>query len=330
MAAVTLSNPLHLAVLGNPKRKKTRGSSKRRRRSRVRHKSKTKDKTKKGNPMARRRRSRKSRKSSSRRKNPSHYKRKSPSKSTRRRSRRRSTGRRKSYRRNPTIAKTSKQFVGGLTGTPAKVMNLFKGKNKVRNIAYTAGGGIATYMIGGIVAKAITPITARIPGMTNPMVQRITGALFPYAIGFFGSRLVKDQNIKTALQVGGGLASIIELLMPGQVGRIIGRIPGIRNLQAGAAGAGVAKVAAEAEQGPVATQQEGIGQMMLAGYVDAPAYAGTAGYVDAPAYAGTAGLGQEMLAEYVDAPAYAGTAGLGQEMLAGNYLEESNMFQPMF
>jgi hypothetical protein len=234
-------------------------------------------------------------------------------------SRARSTKRkvsRKSYRRNPNLAATGKAYVGGLTGTPSKVMGLFKGRGAGKNILFTAGGLVGTYIVGGMVSRAVGGMLANVPVLNSPMGQRITGALFPYTIGFVGSRFVKDAKLKSALMVGGGIASIIELLMPGKVGELVGRIPGVSALQMGAGGAAAAQAAVAAEQGPV----EGLGQTMLAGYVDAPSYAGTAGYVDAPSYAGTG--------EYVDAPGYSGTAGLGQEMLAGNYLEESGMFQP--
>jgi hypothetical protein len=282
MAAILMSNPLHLAVLGNPRRRLSKEF-----------------------PMAKRRRSRRSYK-----RNPVML-----AGNPRRRSRRRVA------RRNPTLAATGRTYVRGLTGTPGNVMKIFQGKKKIQNTMVVAGGTIGTYLLGGIIGGRLGEMLARIPGIgTNVIGQRILPALVPYTIGFVGSRFVKQKDLKTALMVGGGLASVIELLMPGQVGRFIEMIPGVRNL------AMTQPVVAAADAGPVAQAQEGIGRMMLAGYVTAPSYSGSAGlaeYVTAPSYQGSAGL-----AEYVTAPSYQGSAGLGQEMLAGNYLEDSSMFQP--
>src|SRR6056297_1976058 len=290
MAAVVMSNPLHLAVLGNPLRKRSRKSSK-----------------KKGSPMAKRR----SRKAAKR---PVSYKERAPAR------RRRTVA-----RRNP--MKTGREYVGGLTAAPGKVMKLFKGKNAVKNTAFAAGGLVGTYLIGGLIGRPVGELIGRIPMVgTNIIGQRVLPALIPYTVGFAGSKFIKNPEMKTALMVGGAAASIIELLMPGQVGRLVEMVPGVRNL------AYSQPAVATADEGPVQQAQDGIGRS-LGQYVSAPSYSGTAGlaeYVSAPSYSGTAGLGQEMLAEYVSAPAYSGTAGLGQEMLAGNYLEDSSMFQPIF
>jgi hypothetical protein len=236
--------------------------------------------------------------------------------------------RRRVARRNPAIGKIASNYVGGLAKTPGNIMGIFKGRGAMKNGLFAAGGAVATYMLGGIAGAKLTgPLLGRLGVRPDGIVDKAVGVLLPYTIGYVGSRFVKSANTKKALLVGGGLASLIELIAPGKMRDIVGRIPGISALQSGAAGPGAAAMAQEAAAGPDQTQTEGIGQMMLAGYVDAPGYSGTAGYVDAPGYSGTAG--------YVDAPSYAGTgedmmlAGdLGSEMLAGNYLEESGMFQP--
>jgi hypothetical protein len=304
MAAVLMSNPLHLAVLGNPLRKR-----------RISRKEST---------MAKRRSSKRRSMRRVSRRNPTMLAGFGSTMLAGNPRRKRRAVKRRSYRRNPGMAATGRAYVGGLTGTPARVMNLFKGKNAAKNTLFAAGGLVGTYLIGGMVSGKLGELFSAIPGVRGNIVgERILPALVPYTIGFAGSRFIKDQNIKAALLVGGGVASIIELLMPGQVGNLVSRLPGFNRAAA------AAPVIEDAGAGPVEGFRNGLGRMMLAGlgrYVDAPAYSGTAGlaqYVDAPAYAGTAGL-----AQYVDAPAYAGTAGLGQEMLAGNFLEDSSMFQP--
>ena len=268
MAAVLMSNPLHLAVLGNPlKKKRSRKTSK----------------TDKGRTMAKRR-----------------------SKAAKRRS----YSRRRVARRNP--AATSRAYMGGLTSAPGEVMKIFRGKNAVRNAGFAAGGLIGTYLIGGLIGRPVGQLIGNIPGVgTNIIGQRVLPALIPYSVGFAGSRMIKNKDMQKALMLGGAAASIIELLMPGQVGRLVEMVPGVRNL------ADRQPVVADADEGPVQQAQDGIGRALGA-------------YVSAPAYSGTAGLGQEMLAEYVSAPAYSGTAGLGQEMLAGNFLEDSSIFAPAF
>lgn len=298
MAAVIMSNPLHLAVLGNPFKGKP-GSTR----------------STKGTTMAKRRSSRTKRRTTARK----------PARKTTVRK----MAKRKYARHNPSIAATGKAYMGGLTSTPTKVMGLFKGKGAAKNILFTAGGLAGTYVIGGMISGKLGELTARIPGVGSTLIgQRLIPALVPYTVGFIGSKFIKDQKAKTALLVGGGVASIIELIMPGKVGELLGKVPGLNRLAMGSAGASVASAAQAAEAGPTQQAVEGIGRVMLAGYVDAPSYSGTAGYVDAPSYSGTAGMGSEMLAGYVDAPSYSGTAGLGSEMLAGNYLEDSSMFSP--
>lgn len=243
---------------------------------------------------------------------------------TRRRSARRTTkSAKRTTRRNPNVGRA---YVTGLTGTPAKAMALFQGPKAVRNTAYAFGGLLATYVVGGMVSEKFGGLIGRTPLGGNFIGQRILPALVPYTIGFAGSRMVKDQQVKTALMVGGGVASVIELLMPGQVGKLLSRVPGMDRLVNGSAGPEVADVVEDIEEGPVQQAQEGIGRVMLAGYVSDQSYRGAGAYVAAPGYSGTAG--QPALAEYVQRPSYSGTEGLGQETLAGNYLEDSNMFSP--
>jgi hypothetical protein len=222
-------------------------------------------------------------------------------------------GRKKVYftnprRRNPAIVA---DYVGGLTSAPSNVMGLFKGGNTVKKVAFTAGGAIATYVGGGIASRAMAPLLANVPGMNNPMVQRVIGAAFPYTLAFVAAKVVNLGKMKNHVLLGGAVASILELLIPGQVAALIQRIPGLSSVPGVQGLAGLGGL-----NGPTD---------MLAGYVQAPSYAGVgeemlAGYVQAPSYAGV-GANDE-LAGYVQAPSYAGV-GNADYLETDNYLKNS-------
>jgi hypothetical protein len=232
--------------------------------------------------------------------------------------RRRKHRSRRTSRRNPGIAG---EFVGGLTSAPMKVMGLFKGGNAVKNGLFAAGGAVGTFMIGGVLsAKVVRPLLEKVaPGFAarvadpSTIEARVVGGLLPYTAAFAITKLVGKKlgsEVSSALLLGGAVASAIELIRPGMVGDLLKKV-GLGEMPGGTMLAGLGAL-----NGPVC----GLGYSdMLAGYVDAPAYAGTNGYVEAPAYAGTNG--------YVEAPAYAGTngiAGLGSEQLAGTYLDDAS------
>jgi hypothetical protein len=218
-------------------------------------------------------------------------------------------------RRNPGIAA---DYVGGLTSAPMKVMGLFKGGNAVKNGLFAAGGAVGTFMIGGILsAKVVRPLLEKVaPGFAarvadpSTIEARVVGGLLPYTAAFAITKLVGKKlgsDVSSALLIGGAVASAIELIRPGMVGDLLKKV-GLGEMPGGTMLAGLGAL-----NGPVC----GLGYSdMLAGYVDAPAYAGTNGYVEAPAYAGTNG--------YVEAPSYAGTNGLGSEQLAGTYLDDAS------
>ena len=232
--------------------------------------------------------------------------------------RRRKHRSRRTSRRNPGIAA---DYLGGLTGAPSKVMGLFKGGNAVKNGLFAAGGAVGTFMLGGILsAKVVRPLLEKVaPGFAarvadpSTIEARVVGGLLPYTAAFAITKLVGKKlgsDVSSALLIGGAVASAIELIRPGMVGDLLKKV-GLGEMPGGQMLAGLGALS-----GPVC----GLGYSdMLAGYVEAPAYAGTNGYVEAPAYAGTNG--------YVEAPAYAGTnglAGLGSEQLAGTYLDDAS------
>jgi hypothetical protein len=204
---------------------------------------------------------------------------------------------RRSCRRNPIVG----DFITAAKGAPKSVMALFTGPNKVKNIAFAAGGAAATYMAGGLVtSKVLTPLLGRIPGVSgivgSDMGKRVVGGLTPFVIGYVASKFVKG-DIGKALLVGGAAASLVELIKPGMVGQLIAKIPG-----APAVAAAAPAVVVPAITGPTK------GLDGLDGYVSAPSYAGVGeeldGYVSAPSYAGVGD--DEDLAGYVSAPSYAG------------------------
>ncbi len=224
---------------------------------------------------------------------------------------------RRTSRRNPGIAA---DYLGGLTGTPTKIMSLFKGKNMAKNALFATGGAVGSFMIGGILsAKVIRPLLEKVaPSFAAQVADpstiqaRLVGGLLPYTAAFaitklFGKRLGSD--LSSALMVGGAVASVIELIRPGMVGDLLKKV-GLAELPyAGPALAGLGALS-----GPVC----GLGYSdQLAGYYSSPAYQGQAGIVQAPAYQGSAGL-----RGYVQDRSQR-LSGLGREVLAGTFLDDA-------
>lgn len=232
--------------------------------------------------------------------------------------------RRRSHRRARRNPGAIAGYLAAAKRTPSTVMGLFKGPNKVKHIAFAAGGAVATYLAGGILAsKVVVPVLGRIPVINkiaaNPMGQRVLGGLIPFTLGYVASKFVKGQ-VGQSLLVGGTIAGLAEIAMPGLVGRLVAKIPGVPALASAAPA-----VAAPAIVGPTN------GLNGLDGYVRAPSYAGVGGldgYVRAPSYAGVGD--EDDLAGYVRAPSYAGVGEEGEigdsdAVMAGvdGYLEQA-------
>jgi hypothetical protein len=198
-------------------------------------------------------------------------------------------------RRNPGIVA---DYAGGLMGAPKALMALKSG-NLVKNVGFLAGGTVATYVAGGMVTRIVAPMLAKLPGigpvLASDMPKRILSGLMPYTIGFAASKFVKDAGMKSALLTGGAVAAILGVIAPKALDGVLAKI-GLSKLT-GVSGIG--------------TYQALAGYFgddtLLAGYVNAPAYAGVQGYVNAPSYAGVGD--NSPLAGYVNAPAYAGVQG---------------------
>ncbi len=193
---------------------------------------------------------------------------------------------------------TVSQYVSAVKRAPREVLAVFKGRNKIKHIAFAAGGAIGTYALGGIATSSlIAPLLARVGGgalLASPIGSRVIGGMVPFTLGYIGSKFVKG-DIGKALMVGGAAASMLELLAPGMIARLVYRVPTVGPMA-------VASAPAAAVKGPVNGMD---------GYVDAKAYQGTGGYVDAKAYQGT---GSDELAGYVDAKAYQGTGDLADDL----------------
>lgn len=198
------------------------------------------------------------------------------------------------------------QYIGAAKRAPKEIMATFSGRNKIKHLAYAAGGAVGTFAFGGMVtAKVLVPALNMVglgSAMNNPIAKRVIGGAVPFTIGFLANKFVKG-DIGKALLVGGSIASIVELVSPGMIAQLIHRTPVVGPVA-------IASLPAAAVRGPV-NGMEGLG-----GYVDAKAYQGTGGYVDAKAYQGTGDDLAEDLAGYVDAKAYQGTGDMEDSDLA--------------
>ncbi len=188
-----------------------------------------------------------------------------------------------------------KDYGRTFVSAPTRLIGKVKAPS-IKSIGFLAGGTVATYLAGGVVSTFISPLLNKIPGvggvLAKPMVQRVVGAAFPFTAGFVLSKVVpaKYADVREALVLGGFLASVVEVLVPGGVRNIMLKIPGVNKL-AGMNGF-------NGLQGPV----DGLAGYFgvdhgLAAYVEAPGYQGTGEYVEAPSYQGT---GEDMLAAYVE------------------------------
>ncbi len=214
-------------------------------------------------------------------------------------------------RRNP--GTFARRYVGGLTSAPGDVLGTFKHFTLKKGLTLGAGA-VATYVAGGIASRFAAPYIAMVPVVgTNALFQRVAGAAFPYTVAFIAAQAGFLGKYKHAALLGGAAASILEFIMPGQVAAWIQKIPGLASVPGVQGLAGLGGLSGPANE--------------LAGYVQAPSYAGVgnsdalAGYVQAPSYAG---VGQaDALAGYVQAPSYAGV-GNADYLTTDDYVPKSS------
>jgi hypothetical protein len=208
--------------------------------------------------------------------------------------------------RNPAILATAKDLViTPVTSLPQSVPALFKGP-VVKNVAFAAGGAVVGLAGGSMLQKFTLPLLAKLPvvggyvaqAMGNSTAQRVVGAGFALLAGSAAGFAVKDSGSRKAFVTGAAAAAIIEAIFPGRASALLARIPVVGQYIS-----------------PIASPVQGIAGLFgtdnlaaIGAYVESPAYQGTNGmgaYVESPAYQGTNGMGA-----YVESPAYQGTNGM--------------------
>lgn len=159
-------------------------------------------------------------------------------------------------------------YIAAIKAAPKTIMSPFKGPKKIKNIAFAAGGAVGTYFLGGMaVSGLLVPVLNKVGAgsvMNRPIAKRVIGGMVPFTIGFVGSKFIKGE-IGKALMVGGAVASLVEIIAPGGIAKLLYRVPGI----------GAPTVAAVAAAAPAAAAGPVNGMEGLGGYVDSPSYQGT-------------------------------------------------------
>ena len=209
-------------------------------------------------------------------------------------------------RRNPAMSMVKDILVTPVVGLPRNLPAIFKG-SIVKNVAFAAGGTVVALVGGNMLQKAVMPLLANIPGVSNAMgggmVQRVVGASFAIVTGgVVGRFAIKDAGSRNAFVTGAAAAALVEAIFPGRVAGLLAQVPVIGQYIA-----------------PVASPVQG-----LAGLFGTDDLAGIGGYLVAPNYQGsTNGLGAYVkmgnnpgsmggLGAYATVPDYQGsTNGLG-------------------
>ncbi len=192
---------------------------------------------------------------------------------------------------------------------PKSVPALFKG-SVMKNVLF-ASGGVVTGLVGGsIVQRTVMGALGNIgfvaTAMQNDIVKRVVGASFALLTGGIVGRLaIKNPASQKAFVTGVAAAALVEAIFPGRLATYMASVPVLGPM-----------VAAQAS--PVSGLAGMFGSNTLAAYVESPAYQGVGAYVESPAYQG--------VGAYVESPAYQGVGGMDDavavlgagEMLAGN------------
>lgn len=337
---VTLSNPLNLAVVGNPPRHRRKHMARTRHRSRHRRhrtSSHVKRLRHRGHRIARKR-GMWSRVRTTRSGAVKHVRRKH-SRKLGRWSGKKGTitfykGRRKigtnPRRRRGRSGRFMRRFnpggmVGGIMGKandyilspieslPKGLPALLKG-NLVKHAGFAVAGSIAAMVGGNMLQKFTLPLIAKVlPAsagvMSGGITQRVLGASFALLSGSLIGRFgLKDIDARNAFVTGAAASALVEAFFPGKMGSLLGKLPLI--------GGWIA---------PAASPVQGIaglfGTDSLGAYVQAPGYQGVGAYVQAPGYQG--------VGAYVQAPGYQGVGRLGTYVSAPSYEGSVAGFAPM-
>jgi hypothetical protein len=177
---------------------------------------------------------------------------------------------------------------------PKGVPALFKG-SIVKHVAFAAGGAVVGLVGSTMLQKLAMPLLAKIPGvsgvMTGGIAQRVVGASFALITGtVVGKLALKDQDSRNAFVTGAAAAALVEAIFPGRIAGLMSNVPVVGNMLA-----------------PQASPVQGLAGLF--GYTLNPAYQGVGAYVSSPAYQG--------VGAYVQSPSYQGVGAAGDQVLAG-------------
>jgi hypothetical protein len=182
-------------------------------------------------------------------------------------------------------------YVSALKGAPGTVTSTIGRKDRLKALGFLAIGAAGAYVASG----AVVGLSKRIPGVgtvaNNAIGARVLGLLGNFTVGYLASKFIKGPNGQ-AILAGSIVSGLVEAVAPGQMDRVIGMIPGI---------------------GPTLRGAKLSGLYGFDGYVSAPSYQGVGGYVSAPSYQGVGG--------YVSAPSYQGV-GDAEDALAADAADE--------
>lgn len=324
---VTLSNPLNLAVVGNPgvsmarhRRRRASSSTRKGRRSASRLRSVWKRRTRKGSKYAHLAAVVRTTKSGRvRRGKRKHVKghgwtgrKGSVALFSRKTGKLWGTNpKRRGRRFNPgTIVADAKQMIlAPVMGLPKSVPALLKG-NIISHVAFAAAGGAVGLIGGTMLNRFAMPYLAKLPyvstAMANGIVQRVVGGASALLVaGIIGKVALKSKpEARNAWVTGAAAAALVEAIFPGRLAGLLSKAP----LPA----AVVAPAAAAAS--PVQGLMGLFGTNDLAAYVQSPAYQGVGAYVQSPAYQG--------VGAYVQSPAYQGVGGTNDAVAGVGYAGE--------
>jgi hypothetical protein len=201
---------------------------------------------------------------------------------------------------NPT-ARLRRTIITPITQLPQHLRGLTRGP-VVKNFAFATGGAFAGLIGGSILQRTVIGAVAGfMPAAVNNIlgmgiVQRVVGASFALVAGGLVSMAVRKPQDKVNFITGTAAAALIEAVFPGRVAGALARLPVIGRFAA-----------------PYASPVHGLagvyGSDELAAYVESPAYQGVGAYVESPAYQG--------VGAYVESPAYQGVGGAMDNAVAG-------------
>jgi hypothetical protein len=207
------------------------------------------------------------------------------------------------------LGDAKQMILAPVTSLPKSLPALLKGK-VVNHIAFAAAGGLVGLVGGSMVNRFAMPYLARIPGvstaMANGIVQRIVGGSVALLVaGVVGKVALKSKpEARNAWVTGAAAAALVEAIFPGRLAGLLARAP----LPAAVQNAVLPSAS------PVHGLMGLFGTNDLAAYVQSPAYQGVGAYVQSPAYQG--------VGAYVQSPAYQGVGGANDAVAGVGYAGE--------